>query len=170
MSRAEIILSATIHEEIMARHSAASPLAVGIEMAQQVKQAIVQQELDYVPALDYFRQKDSIEEDLLEVYDSLSWLGEQLMQTELRTRLRSVYAQLEEHEIQALSETLPKLKPNDPNLVHQLTEHYTPNRFNAHLRGILTPRMKDTPIEGAVLFALRDSFEQLVCVHSQLLE
>ena len=169
MARAEVILAATIDVEVMARHSAASPLSVGIELAHQVQQALQQDALNYVPALDYFREKELVDSELLEVYDSLVWLGEQLTKTELRTRLRSVFAQIESADIQPISDTLSKLRPGSTNFTNQLAEHYTPNHFQVHLRGILTPRMADTPLQSAVLFALRDSFQYLHCIHSDTL-
>lgn len=167
MPRAEVVLSAVIDPEIMGRHSAASPQAVGIELAHQVLQAVQAEKLNYIPALDHFRDNDRFDSDLLEVYDSLTRLGEQLTKTELRTRLRSVFAQIESVDIRAQSETLTKLKPDGPNTKHQLAEHYTPNHYHIHIKGILTPRMKDTPLEGAMLFALRDSFSQLQCLHTK---
>lgn len=169
MPLAEATLEVMINAEVMNRHSAAAPMDVGIELAHQIKQAVNNDQTSVFPALEYFRQQESIDGDLLEVFDSLSWLGEQLIRTELRTQLRSVFAQVETIDIHGLAETLPQVRTDNPNAGHELSEHFTPNRFKVHIKGILTPRMKDTPIGGAILFALRDSFQRLECVHSAVL-
>lgn len=167
MSEASLTLLAVIDDRLLERHSPASPLAVGIELANEVQQQVAKQELGYFPALDFFRQQESIDEDLLSVFDSLTWLGEQLIRSELRTRMRSVFAQHDIGHIRHHAHALPPVKPSAINASNDLAAHYTPNRFKVPIHGILTPRMQDADVEAAVLFALRDSFQRLECVNCE---
>lgn len=152
-------------EEDLAKHAPASPLTVGIELSHQVRKYVEQQSLGYYPAIDFFRQEQlieavAIEPDLLEVYDSLQWLGEQLIQSEFRTRLRSVFVQHRILEIHHHASTLPKVKPGSVDAANLLAAHYAPTRFKIDFQGRPTPRVNEASIPGAALFALRDSFEQ----------
>lgn len=167
MSEASLILLAVIDEQIMERHAPASPAAVGIELAHRVQEVVANQELGYFPALEYFREREEMDTDLLSVFDSLVWLGEQLIQSELRARLRSVFAQLNSMEIRHQAHALPSIRPGKTNTANELAAHYTPNRFKIDIEGILTPRMRTANLESAVLFALRDSFQRLECIHSE---
>ena len=167
MNQASLTLLAVIDEQVMERHAPASPLAVGIELANEARQHVTDQKLGYFPALDFFREQDDFNSDLLSVFDSLTWLGEQLIKSEMRTRLRSVFSRFEITEIRHHAHALPAIKPGDTNAANDLAAHYTPNRFKIDVEGILTPRMRDAELETAVLFALRDSFQRLECVHSE---
>lgn len=151
----------------MERHSPASPLTVGVELAAAVQRLASDQSLGYFPALDFFRDQDALDGDLLDAFDSLTWLGEQLINSELQTRLRSVFLRHEVGDIRHHAHALPPVKPQAPNAGDHLAMHYTPNRFKIDISGVLTPRLQHADIEPAILFALRDSFQRLECVHCE---
>ncbi len=156
-------LRLVIAEQALARHAPASPLQIGSELSYQIRQHEKNNKLGYYPALDYYREncKESPEVDsqLIETFDTLLWLGEELIRSEFRTRLRSVFTQHRIIDIRHHAKALPKVRPDSPDDAHQLAAHFTPTRIKVDFQGRPRARLKEDDIEAATLFALRDSFE-----------
>ncbi len=158
-------LRCVIAEEDLARHAPVSPLAVGVELSYQIREYEKQQQLGYFPAVEFFQDErfedgSGLDADLLQVYDSLTWLGEELIRSEFRTRLRAVFLEHRILEIHHHAATLPKIRPGETDVANKLAAHYTPNRFKIDFQGRPQPRLTEDEVESAALFALRDSFER----------
>lgn len=148
-------------------HAVASADIVGAELARQVADYSSRNKLGYYPALEFFQQRDdAIDRDLLEAVDSLAWLATRLVREEVRKRLRPLFASMRFDAVQNLAFTMPAVRPGQPNALHRLTEHYTPNVVKLDLTASIMTRF-DTPqdMKGhsshQVYRWLKDSFESV---------
>jgi hypothetical protein len=122
-----LTLRLTIDDEVLARHSVASPEIVGGELAQQVMDYVREHNLGYYPALDYFRSQGGIDTELLDAAESLGWLACNLAREEVTRKTRPVFSSVSFLSLQSLAYTMPTVRPGQPNTLNRLAEHYTPN-------------------------------------------
>ena len=133
LSRIAVSLQVKISAEAIEQHSAASPYIVGEELARQVAAYVQHERLGYYPALDYFRNVEAIDPELLEAAESISWLVCGLVQNEIKTRLRAVFSSLTIESIQTVAYTMPGIRPGSSNALHDLAQHYTPDQVRINL-------------------------------------
>ena len=133
LSRIAVSLQVKMPAEAIEQHSAASPYIVGEQLARQVAAYVQHERLGYYPALEYFRNVEAIDPDLLEAAESISWLVCGLVQQELKTRLRGVFSNLKIESIQTVAYTMPAIRPGSSNALHDLAQHYTPVQVRINL-------------------------------------
>ena len=123
-----------VKPEDLDSHSAAASEIVGREMARAVASYARQNKLGYYPPLEYFQQQPgSVDADLLEAVDNLSWLASRLVREEVRRQLRPIFASLRIDALQNQVFTMPKVRPGSPSALEKLAEHFTPNRVRLQL-------------------------------------
>jgi hypothetical protein len=127
-------LVVTVSPEVLERHSAASPSVVGAELAQAVDAVTHREGLGYYPALGYFREVGGLDEALLEAAANLAWLAGELVQEEMKRRLRQVFSRVEVESLQPVVFTLPPVRPSQGDALAQLARHYTPDTLKVGLR------------------------------------
>lgn len=130
LQAAKLVLGARVRipDEVFERHSPYCPADVGRQLAEQVDACARREELGYYPALDYCQERGCIDEKLMTVLDQLTWLGTSLVRDEVRVRLRPLFASVQVQSMQALSYTMPQVRPSQRDAFERLVEHLTPNQ------------------------------------------
>lgn len=126
------------------QHLAATPSIVGVELANQVFQYERQHRLGYYPAIDFFQQQGGVDKDLLNALQNISWVATSLVRDEIRTRLRSVFSNIQFETIQTLAFTLPAVRPSNPNALHELNNHYSATVVKVSLIATLIQKTQNT--------------------------
>jgi len=142
-----------VSPEVLERQSAASPAAVGAELAEAVDGYARREGLGYFPALSYFKEVGGVDATLLEAADHLAWLAGELVQEEVRRRLRQVFSRVEVESLQPVAFTMPPVRPSQGDALAQLTRHYTPDTLKLGL--LLTSLQKQTVPLGMEQFVRR---------------
>jgi hypothetical protein len=133
LAKVAVSLHVKLSDEMIEQHAAASPHIIGEELARQVAAYVQQQRLGYYPALDYFRDIQEVDDELLQAAENLSWLVCGLVREELRTRLRAVFSNLKFESIQTVAYTMPTVRPGNNNALHDLAQHFTPDQVRVSL-------------------------------------
>lgn len=161
--------------EVWEEHMVASPEVVGEHLAAFVDQYVREHQLGYYPALEFFRDQGLIEKDLLDAADGIAWLMARLAREEIRKRLRAAFSSVSFETVQTLAFTMPSVRPGQPNAVHELARHFTPNALKIDLIVNLIRRNPET--EGLERFAkqvltrwIKDSFARVEVTGSHLVK
>ncbi len=134
MARVAIGLRVRVEARLVEQHSVASPYVLGQELARQVIAHVQKTRLGYFPALDYFQEHaDAVESDLLDATRSTGWLVSGLVREEITRRLRAIFSSLRFQTVQVTAFTLPTVRPGAANALHELAQHYTPDRVRINL-------------------------------------
>lgn len=137
MAKLHIIrVSLTAHlkiaEQVLTQHLAASPLVVGEELARQVDNYVREHKLGYYPALEYFDNLDhGIDADLIDTVRGIAWFVGNLAQNEVEHRLRVAFSEVAMRDLRLLAFTMPQVRPSQPNALHDLAKHFTPDTIKA---------------------------------------
>lgn len=165
--RVAVSLQVKLSVETIEQHAVASPYIIGEELARQVAAYVQHERLGYYPALDYFRNIDEVDKDLLQAAESISWLVCGLVRDELRTRLRAVFSNLKFESVQTVAYTMPTVRPGNSNALHDLAQHFTPDQVRVNLVASSIRRQDNNP-EIAIKLAkhqicrwLKDQFDTL---------
>lgn len=132
------------------KQSVASPEVVGRELAQQVNDYVLKNNLGYYPALDYFIDNDAIEADLLPTIDGIAWVVANMARDEVQRRLRPVFSTVKFENIQNIAYILPPVRPGKTDSIKKLAEHYTPDKVKISLSVTLV--RKKISVEAAEQF------------------
>jgi hypothetical protein len=130
----------TVKLDDLNSHSAAAAEIVGEEMARQVAGYTQKKKLGYYPPLEYFKELDDVDPDLIDAIDNVAWLATRLVREEVRRRLRPVFASLRIDALQNLVFTMPRVRPGNASSMQQLTEHFTPNKVRIELTASIINR------------------------------
>lgn len=166
-SRIAVSLQVRLPATTIEEHAVASPYVVGEQLAQEVTQHVQRERLGYYPALDYFRNVPDVDPELLNAVESLSWLVCGLVRDEIRARLRAVFSNLRFESMQTLANTLPAIRPGQPNALHELAQHYTPDQVRLNLVATSLRRQDNDPGKAVAMGEhlirrwLKDRFSQL---------
>lgn len=129
ITRVTVTALLKIPESVLEAHLVASPTVVGEELARQVLDYAQRAKLGYFPALEYFENvDDAIEADLLDTVRGISWFVGNLVRRELQQRLRAAFSNVHVQDVHLVAFTMPGVRPSDPNALHHLTLHFTPDR------------------------------------------
>ena len=140
------VLSATVvvPDLIFERHSGFCPHRIAAQLAAQVDAYAREEALGYYPALEYFRDRDAVDEQLIAALDQLIWLATSLVREELTTRLRPLFASVQIQSMQAVAYSMPQVRPGQPDAAARLAEHLTANRARFDLLLALLRKGGDT--------------------------
>ncbi len=163
VAKVALSLRLRIHPNTFERFLPASPVRVGEELAELVDDMARQDRLGYYPALEYFRDREGFDGDLLDAVEHIAWVATSLVREEVQLKLRPLFSSVRIEGIQCLAFTLPTVRPGQANALQRLAMHYTPDAVKLDLT--LSLLRKDTPREGLEKFAahvverwLKDSF------------
>lgn len=164
-----------VPDAVFERHSPYLPRRLGERLAEDVNRYIRENDIGYYPALDYFHEQQILRPELLDALDQLTWLSTGLVREEVRVRLRPLYAGLAFQSIQAVAYSMPQVRPNQPNALQRLAEHYAPNRVKFDV--ILTVFRKTVEndslrsfIKQAAIRHLEEPFDQVSINAVKILE
>ena len=151
-------------------------LAMGPNLAQQVHAYVEHNKLGYYPALDYFRQQQQgIDPHLLAAAEHVSLLVQQLIKQQLKQLLREPFSHVRVDSVQALCFALPRVRPQDPDAMAALAEHYSPYRLRLGLtlsslekRGTVTHQGYEKLVRHKLKRWLEADFEAIDIVDARL--
>ena len=136
-----------ISEQVLTQHLAASPLVIGEELARQVDRYARENKLGYYPALEFFDDiEPGIDSDLIDTIRGIAWLVSNLAENEIEHRLRVAFSEVAIRDLRLLAFTMPQVRPNQPNALHDLARHFTPDTIKAVLE--LSNIEKRADLEG----------------------
>ena len=112
----------------------ASPHVVAEEIAEQ---AIIYEEdnkLGYYPAIEFLKQQNAIDEDLVKAIENIAWFVSNLIREEINRRLSPAFSSVEFEKIQLHAFKMPTARPHNKNARHDLVSHYTPDHAHVSLK------------------------------------
>lgn len=125
-----LTLQVELSEGVLRRYLPASPMVVGMELADQVDAYSRREKLGYYPALDYFDTvKEVVDPELLDAARNIAWFAGNAVREEIQIRLRGVFSNVQLESAQCLAFTFPPVRPNQNGALEDLADHYTPNIF-----------------------------------------
>ena len=151
MGKVALSASLRIHPNTFEKFLPASPVRVGEELAEQINSIVTREKLGYYPALEYFREQEGFDKDLLDAADQISWVATSLVREEVQLKLRPVFASLRFEGIQCLAYTMPAVRPGQSNSMQRLAQHYTPDAVKLDIQVNLL--RKDLEQDGLEKFA-----------------
>lgn len=113
--------------ELLERNLASSAEVVGEALTEQVVAGVKKHNLSYFPALDFLEKQGDIEDDLLDVTETIAWFACKLVREEVNRKLRGFFSTLSFQSVKCTSYAMPGVRANQLNAWHELVEHYTPN-------------------------------------------
>jgi len=134
--RVAATLDLKVSQQDLEKQLPASPYVVGEEIAEQAIAYEDENHLGYYPAIDFLKQQDAIEKDLLNTIENIAWLVSNLIREEITRRLRPTFSNIQFENIQLHAFKMPSVRPNKKNARHDLAAHYTPD--HAHVSIITT--------------------------------
>ncbi len=134
--RVAATLDLKVSQQDLEKQLPASPYVVGEEIAEQAIAYEDENNLGYYPAIDFLKQQDAIEKDLLNAIENIAWLVSNLIREEITRRLRPTFSSIQFENIQLHAFKMPSVRPNKKNARHDLAAHYTPD--HAHVSIITT--------------------------------
>ncbi len=134
--RVAATLDLKISPQDLEKHLPASPYVVGEEIAEQAILYEEKQHLGYYPAVDFLKQQDAIDKDLVNAIENIAWLVSNLIREEITRRLRPAFSTVQFENIQLHAFKMPTVRPHKKNARHDLVAQYTPD--HAHVSIITT--------------------------------
>jgi hypothetical protein len=157
--RVSLGLRLQVPDEVLNAHSAASAVVVGRELARQADEYVRAQALGYYPPLDYLRDREAVDRELVEAARAVAWLAGELAQETVRRRLRAVFSQVVLESQQSVAFTMPGVRPTDAAPREALARHFTPDTVKLTLTVSALHRRPDPG--GAEQFARRMAWRWL---------
>lgn len=102
-------------------------LSIGPKLAQQVDILVRKEKLGYYPALDYFKDQVGIDPNLYNAAEHVASLVCDLVRYEIKKQFSEPFSSLEFENVQSVSFSMPRVRPNDGRALESLAEHYSPN-------------------------------------------
>lgn len=155
------VLSATVRvpDLIFERHSGFCPQRVARQLAEQIDRYARAESLGYYPALDFARERQALDEQVIAALDQLTWLASSLVREELAARLRPLFASVQVQSMQALAYSMPQVRPGQTGVTEQLAEHLAANRVRFEV--LLTLLRKRAESEGLESYIRRVAHRHL---------
>jgi hypothetical protein len=138
-----LVLRLAISNHVLWRHLPASAEKVGRELAAMVDAYRREHELGYYPAIEFFRQVESFDQNLIDDTERIAWAVTRLAREQIQSRLRPVFSTVRFRAIQTEAFSLPPVLPGQPASYERLIGHYTPNRLKLELQVSLLSKEGD---------------------------
>ena len=142
IDKARVGVLVRVPAHAMDRHLPCSASRVGTELATAIDSYVRDTQLGYYPALEFFRNVDAIDQDLLHSVEQIAWLVSKLAREEIQLRLRPIFATVKFDSIQTVAFALPPVRPSQKDALEHLAAHYTPDTIKLEL--VLSMLRKDT--------------------------
>ncbi len=127
ITKLHLTLLIKVPHQMLDRYLPSSPEVVGETLTEQVVEAVKKHNLSYFPALDFLEKQNDIEQDLLDVTETISWFACKLVREEVNKKLRAFFSELSFQSVKCTTYSMPSVRANNINAWQQLVEHYTPN-------------------------------------------
>lgn len=121
-------LTVSVPEEVVEAQVGYLPWVLGENLAGQVDTWVMEEQIGYYPALDFFRDyPESVDQALLHLIDEVATFCASYARRELRRRLSRVFSNVQIEQLQCTAYTMPKMRPNRSNGPMELARHYAPD-------------------------------------------
>lgn len=124
--RVSLTVTVTLSPAALRREMGDMVPAIGPNLARQVDAWVRRERLGYYPALDFFRDGEAVEPELLAAAEHVSWLVCEHVRKKIRTQLREPFSNVRFEKIQSLAYSMPRVRPQEPGALETLADHYTP--------------------------------------------
>lgn len=131
--RVAVTLDLKVPPQDLEKHLPASPFVVGEEIAEQAVIYETENNLGYYPAVDFLKQQNAIDEDLVNAVENIAWLVSNLIREEITRCLRPAFSSIKFENIQLHALKMPTVRPHKKNARHDLAAHYTPDHAHVSL-------------------------------------
>ena len=126
--RVAVTVSLKVPETVLEQRLVASPAVVGEELARQVQAYVRREHMGYYPPLDFFKDREgAIEAELMDTVQGIAWFVSNLVRSEVLHRLRAAFSNVVVEDVRLQAFTMPTARPTQPNALHELARHYTPD-------------------------------------------
>lgn len=163
----------TVPMEVLERHTAASPVVVGEELAHRVDAYARGQGLGYYPPLEYCEDMDAVPTELLDAVHNIAWLSRELVREEVKRRLAQVFSSLRIDVMQSTAFTMPRVRLGQPNGLTLLARHFTADSVRVGLtvgleHATMAPEDLQDYVRQLLWRWLRDRFSTVEITCSQV--
>jgi hypothetical protein len=123
---------------------------VGATLAEAVSSITEQERLGYYPALSFFQQREDFDQAMLDSAMHIYQMVCDITRETVRANLRTLLKNIEVSQLQAIAETLPRVRPGQVDAVRLLAKHYSPSTIRLHVTGEPRETVEGFPSPDAV--------------------
>ena len=140
-----VILNVQLKQEALQQYLPCSASIIGKTLASIADEYEKENKTGYYPAIDFFKTRDNVDPDLIASAEQVAWLVSKLARETIQSKLRPIFSSVQFQSIQTLAFSLPKVRPNKPDVMEELAKHYTPDSVKMEL--VLTMMRRDSEAE-----------------------
>lgn len=145
-------LTVTVSQEIVEQATGYMPWVLGDNLAGMVDAYVMEQQLGYYPALDYFRDlPQTVDPSLLILIDEIAIFCAEYARRELRHRLARAFSSIGVEQLQCTAYTMPRVRPNHSGAPEALALHYSPDTLKVEL---LLEMLREEALDNVETLAL----------------
>jgi hypothetical protein len=145
-------LTVTVSQEVVEQNTGYLPWVLGDNLAGMVDTYVMEQQLGYYPALDYFRDlPQAVDPALLTLIDQIAIFTTDYARRELRHRLMRAFSGVVLEQVHCTAYTMPRVRPSRSGALEGLAAHYSPNTLKVEL---LLKMIGEEALEGIETLAL----------------
>ncbi len=140
-----VIIDVQLKADTLQQHLPCSASIIGQALAMIAVEYEKENKTGYYPAIDFFKTLNTVDPDLLVSAEQVAWLVSKLSREIIQSKLRPIFSSVQFQSVQTLAFSLPKLRPNQADVVDLLAKHYTPDTVKVEL--LLTMMRRDSEAE-----------------------
>lgn len=145
-------LTVTVSQDIVEQATGYMPWVLGENLAGMVDAHVMEQQLGYYPALDYFRDLPNVvDTSLLSLIDEIAIFSAEYARRELRHRLARAFSTIKVEQMQCTAYTMPRVRPNHGGAPEALALHYSPDTLKVEL---LLEILREEALDGVETLVL----------------
>lgn len=174
IATAALIIRARLKSTDLLQRLPASPYTLGDDIARQVHEFVVRENLGYYPALDYLKKLAVVDGYRLDAAEQVAAVTAQLARQKISDRLTPIFSSVRFQSLQITAFALPPIRPGQPQAQAQLARFYTPDAVKCDV--LLTLIRKQQSNEGLERFAsdtaqrwLADDFAEFEITSARLI-
>ncbi len=161
-------LKVQLHEKTLQQYLPCSAAIIGKSLADIALRYESENKTGYFPAIDFFKTQKKVDPALIESAEQVAWLVSKLARESMQEKLRPVFSSVQFQSIQTVAFSLPKVRPNDDDVINQLSRHYTPDTVKVELLVTMMRRDSDANDARAEPYARKMMFRWLESVFESL--
>lgn len=148
-------------DEMLRAQLSASAAESGRKLATAIDAYCNQHQLGYYPAIEFFRQVDAFEQELIDQVEQLSWKVCKLARQEVQSQLRPIFSTVKFQSVQTEAFALPPVRPNRESSLERLSEHCTVDTVKMELQVSMLRKDDDQRGDAAEGYARKMIFRWL---------
>ena len=157
-----------LSDEMLRAQLSVSAGELGLELATAIDAYCNHHQLGYYPAIEFFRQVDAFDQDLIDQVEQLSWKVCKLAREEVQSRLRPIFSTVKFKSVQTEAFALPPVRPNQASSLERLSEHCTVDTVKLELQVSMLRKDDDQRGDAAEGYARKMIFRWLKSVFADV--